>query len=92
VNKPNLEQLIRETDALTYLNALKAAVSELKEEISTIEETQEYLNQAVERSRKIIRRIDNQYRAVIKCTAQRYNPPEVELHIDLAAEELVPSE
>lgn len=88
-----IEQLIRETDALTYLNALKSALSELKEELSTLEETREYQNQAIERARKLIRRIDNQYRAIVKASQGK----ETEVHsklnwdeidIDIAPEEL----
>ena len=80
-SKLALEDLIRNTDSLTFLNALKSQVSELKEELTIIDETREYQNQAVERARKIIRRIDNQYRAVIKCTAKVYNPPEVAINL-----------
>lgn len=94
LNKVSVEELIRNTDSLTYLNALKVALSELKEEHANIEETCEYLNSAVERSRKIIRRIDNQYRAIIKTTARVYDPPEADLNLAalVAAEDMEANE
>lgn len=63
----NIEEMLRKTDSLTFLNALKVGMTELKEELATIEEAREYQSQAVERARKIMRRLDNQYRAVTKC-------------------------
>jgi hypothetical protein len=79
--KVDLEHLIRKTDALTYLNALKAGMSELKEELSTIEETREYQAQAIERARKIMRRLDNQYRAIVKSANAAADPPKA-VHIE----------
>ena len=78
-----LEKLIRETESLTYLNALKTAISELKEELSLLEETREYQNAAIERSRKIMRRIDNQYRGAVKSAARLYHPPDIQVNINL---------
>lgn len=76
----NIEELIRKTDALTYLNALKTGMSELKDELSSITEMQEYQAQAVDRAKKIIRRLDNQYRAVVK--AAHGQPAKTEAEID----------
>lgn len=78
-----VEKLIRETDSLTYLNALKTAISELKEELALVEETGEYQAHAIDRAKKIMRRIDNQYRAIIKSTAKLYNPPGVDIRAGL---------
>lgn len=72
----NVEDMLRKTDSLTFLNALKVGMAELKEELATIEEAREYQSQAVDRARKIMRRLDNQYRAVVKCvqTASEAKP------------------
>lgn len=72
-----IEDLIKNTDCLTYLNALKAGMSEMKEELSVIEETREYMNQAVERARKIMRRMDNQYRAIVKSAQAASDPKRI---------------
>lgn len=61
-----LSQLLTDTDALTYINALRVTLLELKAEFSTIEEMQEYTTQACERSKKLMRKADNQYRLVAK--------------------------
>lgn len=76
-----LEDLIKETDALTYINSLKVTLQELKNEFSEIEEQVEYITQACERSRKLIRRADNQYRLIAKL-AQKQEPTEVQLEED----------
>jgi hypothetical protein len=72
----NIEEMLRKTDSLTFLNALKVGMTELKEELVTIEEAREYQSQAVDRARKVMRRLDNQYRAVVKCvqTASETKP------------------
>lgn len=49
----------------------------MKEELSVIEETREYMNHAVERARKIMRRMDNQYRAVVKSAQAASDPKRV---------------
>lgn len=64
-----LEDLVNKTDALTYLNALKCTIAELKEELATIEEAREYQTNAIERARKIMKRMDNQYRLIVKSAA-----------------------
>lgn len=61
-----LEELIRETDALTYLNALKVTLSEIKKEVAQQDELRDYQNQSAERVRKLMRKADNQYRLVAK--------------------------
>lgn len=65
----NLDELINKTDALTYLNALKCTMAELKEELATIEESREYQSNAVDRARKCIKRMDTQYRLVVRSAA-----------------------
>lgn len=76
----DIEELIRKTDALTYVNAIKTGMSELKDEMSAITEMQEYQASAVERARRIIRRMDNQYRAIVK--AAHGQPARSEAEID----------
>ena len=76
----DIEELIRRTDALTYVNAIKTGMTELKDEMSSITEMQEYQAQAVERARRIIRRMDNQYRAIVK--AAHNQPARSEAEID----------
>lgn len=73
-NKLTVEQLIKHTDALIYVNALKAALSELKEEMATIQETREYQDAAIERARRIMRRLDNQYRAIVRSATAPNDP------------------
>lgn len=68
----NLGELIRDTDALTYANALKVTQTEIKDEISNIEEMISYINQAVDRVRKLVRKADNQYRIVAKIAQKDY--------------------
>lgn len=79
MSKISIEDLLRKTDALTYLNALKVGMTELKEELATIEEAREYQNQAVERARKIMRRLDNQYRAVVKSVQIASEPKQAQV-------------
>ena len=79
----NIEELIKKTDALTYVNALKTGLSELKDEMSSITEMQEYQAQAVERARRIIRRMDNQYRAVVKAAHGQPLRSEAEINEEL---------
>lgn len=80
----NVEDMLRKTDSLTFLNALKVGMAELKEELATIEEAREYQSQAVDRARKIMRRLDNQYRAVVKCVQTASEPkPTVMAEFDL---------
>lgn len=78
-NNKTIEQLFRETDALTYTNALKVQIAELKEQFSILEETSEYQAQAVDKAKKIIRRIDNQYRAIVRCTTEHKKVELVEI-------------
>lgn len=61
-----IKELIADADALTYINSLKASITELKEEISTIEQMIEYQVTALKRVKTIARRVDNQYRAIVK--------------------------
>lgn len=62
----NLEQLIKETDALTYINGLKVTLAEVKKEVAGIQEMGEYQIQSGERLKKLMRKADNQYRVIAK--------------------------
>lgn len=84
-----IEELLRKTDALTFLNALKVGMTELKEELATIDEAREYQNQAVDRSRKIMRRLDNQYRAIVKCAQVASEAPKEAAIDPLSMDDLV---
>lgn len=68
----NLEELLKETDALTYINSLKVTLIELKTELSTIEEMQEYIAHSSGRMRKLVRKADNQYRGLTKILQHRH--------------------
>lgn len=61
-----LLELAQNTDALTYINSLKVTLSELKKEYQTIEEMHAYAAEASERSKRLIRKADNQYRLIAK--------------------------
>lgn len=61
-----LDELINETDALTYINSLKCTLLEIKDEFSGIKEMAEYIKQATERTEKLMRKADNQYRLISK--------------------------
>lgn len=65
-----LHELIKETDALTYVNALKVTLTEIKDEFSQIDEQKEYITQGCERVKKLIRKADNQYRVIAKYAQQ----------------------
>lgn len=64
--KITMIDLLKETDALTYINSLKVTLSELKREYQTIEEMQSYIAEASDRSKKLLRKADNQYRLIVK--------------------------
>lgn len=66
----NTLELIRETDALTYLNALKVTQTEIKREVSDIEEMTEHLQGSCERLKKLVRKSDNQYRLIAKIVSR----------------------
>lgn len=82
----NLEQMLKETDALTYLNALKVTLTEIKEEVSNIDELTGYVNQSMERIRKLQRKADNQYRVVAKIV-NKESPVVTDLTIEENVEE-----
>lgn len=65
-----LEDLLRKSDALTFVNALKVTLIEIKDEVSVQEELRQNLNFSAERIKKLLRKADNQYRLVAKL-AQR---------------------
>lgn len=59
-----LEDLLKETDSLTYINALKVTLIEIKEEISTLDELHEYQKNSQEKLKKLVRRADTHYRLI----------------------------
>lgn len=61
-----LEKLIKETEALTYINSLKVTLTEIKDQVSEIEQHKEYTTLACEKVRRLVRRADNQYRLIAK--------------------------
>lgn len=65
-----LDELISKTDALTYLNGLRVTQTEIKDEISEIEQMTSYIVAAVDRVRKLSRKADNQYRVIAKLAQQ----------------------
>lgn len=62
----NLGELLRETESLTYLNAIKVTLTEIKQELGTQRELRDYMNASIERTEKLIRRADSNYRLVAK--------------------------
>lgn len=61
-----LDALINETDALTWANALKVTLLEMKDEVSSIKEMTTYIAHSSERIDKLMRKADNQYRMISK--------------------------
>lgn len=57
-----LEELAKKTDALTYLNALKVTLTQIKNEVAVQEELREYMNRSGDRAKKLMKRADGQYR------------------------------
>lgn len=57
-----LADLAEETDALTYLNALKVTLTQIKTEVATQEELRAYMNESAERTKKLMKKLDGQYR------------------------------
>lgn len=62
----SLQELIRDTEALTYINSLKVTLTEIKEELSQMDDLRDYQNQSAERVKKLVRKADNQYRIIAK--------------------------
>lgn len=79
-----LDEMLKRTDALTYINSLKVTLLELKAEFSSIEEQVEYITQACERSKKLMRRADNQYRLVAKLVNNKEITTSLEGELNLA--------
>lgn len=77
-----LSELLREADALTYVNALKVTLTEIKDEVSEIEEMQSYANQGCERVKKLMRKADNQYRLISKMVQQGEASEDLDLTVD----------
>jgi len=61
-----IEDLLREADALTLVNALKVTLIEIKEEVSVQEELRQSLNASADRTKRLLRKADNQYRLIAK--------------------------
>lgn len=64
--RQTLKDLLEQTDALTYLNALQVTLKELKSQFSVMEEMSNYNQQACDKAKKLLRRADHQYRVVAK--------------------------
>lgn len=86
----NLYDLLRETDALTYINALKVTLVQIKDEISEQDELREHLNASSERTKKYMRKADNQYRLIAKLVTSAESPlaDDITIDEDLALSEL----
>lgn len=61
-----LEKLLKETDSLTYINALKVTQTEIKDKVSRVEELGGYMQNEFDAIKKLMRRADNQYRVIAK--------------------------
>lgn len=61
-----LDELVRNTDALTYLNALKVTLTEIKEQFSEMEQQLGYQATACDKTKKLIRKADGQYRLLTR--------------------------
>lgn len=70
MSRRTLEDLLRESDALTFINALKVTLTEIKDEVSIQEELRQNMNYSADRTKKLLRKADNQYRLIAKL-AQR---------------------
>lgn len=57
-----LDELASQTDSLTYLNAIKVTLTQIKDESTTQEELRSYMNESAERVKKLIKKADGQYR------------------------------
>lgn len=58
----DLDELSRRTDALTFLNALKVTLTQLKQEVAAQDELREYMNESGERIKKLVKKYDATYR------------------------------
>lgn len=61
-----LYELLRDTEALTYINALKVTQLAIKDEVAEIARLTEHLNESNTRVAKLVRRGDAQYRMIVK--------------------------
>lgn len=77
----SLEDLAKKTDALTYLNGLKVTLTQLKSELTVTEELRDYANKSAERQRKLIKRMDNQYRLFAR-TVIKESPYATDVTVD----------
>lgn len=76
-----LGEMLRETDAITFVNAIKVTLTSIKKELQTLSELAEYTNNAVERTHKLMRKADNQYRVLAKL-AQNTEPSMADIEVD----------
>lgn len=85
-----IEDLLREADALTLINALKVTLIEVKDEVSMQQELHQNLSLSQERTKKLLRKADNQYRLIAKL-AQRIEGGTVadSLSIEDTSDELI---
>lgn len=81
----NLHDLFRNTDALTYANALKITLADIKREVTEVKDMRDNINTACENIDKLIRKADNQYRLIAKiATDQGSLASELTIENDLA--------
>lgn len=84
-----LHDLLKQTDALTYINSLKVTLIQIKDEVSQQEELRQHLNASSDRVKKLMRKADNQYRLIAKLVSSPDSGSPTEVMIDdLTLEEL----
>lgn len=74
-------ELLRDTDALTYVNAIKVTLTSIKKELTTQNEMAEYAQRSVERTHRLMRKADNQYRVLAKL-AQNTEPSMADIDVN----------
>lgn len=84
----NLEELFKETDALTYVNALRVTLTEVKDCVSSIEELTEYQQNECNRLRKLMRKADTQYRVVSRIVQNGEAPLATSVTLDENIEDI----
>lgn len=62
----NLGELLRDTEALTYINALKVTLTEIKSELAEQEKLREHMNLSSDKTKRLLRKADNHYRLIAK--------------------------
>lgn len=67
----NLMEMLRDTDALTYVNSLKVTLTEVKQLAGDMKEMRDNWVNACDNMDKLIRKADNQYRLIAKIAQNR---------------------